>query len=45
MTFKIEDKKLLEKYKSVWNKTENILGNNFDKQPINWEKYLHTNYL
>lgn len=42
MSFTIKDKKYLQKYKLIWDKTKNIIENNFNKQPVNTEKYLNT---
>ena len=42
ISFKNKDEKLLEKYKSIWNRISNVIENDFDGQPIYGGKYLNT---
>ena len=42
MSFAIKDKKVLGKYKLIWNMISSIIGKTFDKQPIYDGKYLIT---
>lgn len=40
MSFEIKNEKVLEKYKSIWNKINNIMEKEFDKQLVNDRKCL-----
>ena len=40
MPFEIKNEKVLEKYKSIWNKINNIMEKEFEKQLVNDRKRL-----
>ena len=41
MNFAIKDQELIGKHKLIWNKTKNIIENDFITKTINREKYLN----
>ena len=42
MSFLIEDTKLLEKYKEIWDKVSKVIEKGFDSESVYNEKYLKT---
>ena len=44
MSFKVNDKKLLKNYNIIWEKTENLMGTDFESKPVygNDDKYIKT---
>ena len=44
MSFKVNDKQLLKNYNIIWEKTENLMGTNFESKPVygDDDKYIKT---
>lgn len=42
MSFAIKNKKLLEKYESIYNRISNMIGQLFDKQTVYHRKHMNT---
>ena len=42
MSFLIEDNKLLEKYKEIWDKVSKVIEKGFDNESVYNEKYFKT---
>ena len=44
MSFKVGDKKLLKKYKKIWEKINNLMNIEFDSEPVygDRDKYIKT---
>ena len=42
MSFKVSDKKMLKKYIKIWEKISNLVGKEFDSDPVYGDKYIKT---
>ena len=42
MSFKVTDKKHLNKYNKIWEKVEELLNVKFESKPIYGEEYINT---
>ena len=40
MNLLVNDKKILEKYNEIWDKTKNVFEKKFDSEPVYNDKYI-----